>query len=99
LILDWPRWLATAVVEGTEATVVDAGVVVVVEGPVSLVLTLQLLVEAAGDFRCISGLSAERFLSKTFLSSIGPDIPHRASEEGMEGVMGDRLTFSFIFSV
>lgn len=55
LILDWPRWLATVVVEGTEATVVDEGVVVVAEVPVSLVLTLQLLVETAGDFDAFPG--------------------------------------------
>jgi len=61
LILDWPRWLATAVVGGTEATVVDVGVVVVAEVLVSLALTLQLLVETAGDFDAFSGLSAGRF--------------------------------------
>jgi hypothetical protein len=75
------------VVGGTEATVVDAGVVVVVEVPVSLVLTLQLLVETAGDFRCISGLSAERFLSKTFLSSMVRIYHIELLKEGMEGVM------------
>jgi hypothetical protein len=87
LILDWPRWLATVVVVGgTEATVVDAGVVVVAEVPVSLVLTLQLLVETAGDFDAFSGLSAGRFLSKAFFRAWS-DIPHRASEEGMKGVI------------
>jgi hypothetical protein len=70
LILDWPRWLATAVVGGTEATVVDVGVVVVAEVPVSLVLTLQLLVETAGDFDAFPGSLYRVTSFEDFLSSM-----------------------------
>jgi hypothetical protein len=55
------------VVGATEATVVDVGVVVVEELPVSLVLTLQLLVEAAGDFDAFPGSLPGDFFSKTLL--------------------------------
>jgi hypothetical protein len=87
LILDWPRWPAIAVVGGTEATAVDAGVVVVVEVPVSLVLTLQLLVETAGDFLMHFRALCRAVSFEDFPFEHGPDIPHRASKEGMEGVM------------
>jgi hypothetical protein len=70
LILDWPRWPAIAVVGGTEATAVDAGVVVVVEVPVSLVLTLQLLVETAGDFSMHFRAVCRAVSFEDFLSSM-----------------------------
>jgi hypothetical protein len=58
------------VVGGTEATVVDAGVVVVAEVPVSLVLTLQLLVETAGDFDAFFRALCRAISFEGFLSSM-----------------------------
>ncbi len=49
--------------------VVDVGVVVVAEVPVSLVLTLQLLVETAGDFDAFPG-SLQGDFFEDFLSSM-----------------------------
>jgi hypothetical protein len=84
------------VVGATEATVVDVGVDVVVEVPVSLVLTLQLLVETAGDFDAFPGsLQGDFFRRLSF--EYGRDIPHRASKEGMRGRYGDRLTIFFLY--
>lgn len=70
----------------TEATVVDEEVVVVVEVPGLLVLIQQLLVEAAGDFDIHSWLFWKAISFKDYFRARS-DIPHRAFEEGMEGVM------------